>query len=67
MRSRGLYLLYRVKLFLDRVVDATNLFHQHFNDMAITKGEEKGESSTSAAKKVLKANTNGVANYELPW
>merc|ERR1712093_898893 len=35
--------------------------------MAVTKGEEKGESSTSAAKKVLKANTNGVANYELPW
>jgi hypothetical protein len=35
--------------------------------MAVTKGEEKGESSTSAAKKVLKANTNGIANYELPW
>jgi replication factor C subunit 2/4 len=35
--------------------------------MAVTKGEEKGESSMSAAKKVLKANTNGVANYELPW
>jgi replication factor C subunit 2/4 len=35
--------------------------------MALTKGEEKGESSTAAAKKVLKANTNGIANYELPW
>jgi hypothetical protein len=35
--------------------------------MAVTKGEEKGESSTSAAKKALKANTNGIANYELPW
>jgi replication factor C subunit 2/4 len=35
--------------------------------MAITKGEEKGESSTSAAKNILKANSNGIPNYELPW
>jgi replication factor C subunit 2/4 len=35
--------------------------------MAITKDEEKGESSMSAAKKVLKANANGAINYELPW
>jgi len=35
--------------------------------MAITKGEEKGESSMSAAKKALKPNSNGIANYELPW
>lgn len=35
--------------------------------MAVTKGSEKGESSTAAAKKVLKANSNGLANYELPW
>jgi replication factor C subunit 2/4 len=35
--------------------------------MAATKGEEKGESSTSAAKRVLKANSNGIPNYELPW
>jgi replication factor C subunit 2/4 len=37
------------------------------NTMAVTKGEETGESSMSAAEKVLKANTNGPANYELPW
>lgn len=35
--------------------------------MAVTKGEEKGESSMGAAKKVLKANANGAVNYELPW
>jgi hypothetical protein len=35
--------------------------------MTVTKKEETGESSISAAKKVLKANTNGPANYELPW
>lgn len=35
--------------------------------MAVTKGEEVGESSTSAAKKALKPNPNGVPNYELPW
>jgi replication factor C subunit 2/4 len=35
--------------------------------MAVTKGEEMGESSISAAKKLLKANTNGAVNYELPW
>jgi replication factor C subunit 2/4 len=35
--------------------------------MAVTKGDEMGESSMSAAKKVLKANTGGAANYELPW
>jgi replication factor C subunit 2/4 len=35
--------------------------------MAASKGEEVGESSTSAAKKVLKANSNGITNYELPW
>lgn len=35
--------------------------------MAVTKGEEVGESSTSAAKKALKPSTNGIANYELPW
>lgn len=35
--------------------------------MAAKKGEEKGESSTTAAKKGLTANTNGVTNYELPW
>lgn len=35
--------------------------------MAVTKGEEVGESSTSAAKKALKANANGAVNYELPW
>lgn len=33
--------------------------------MAVT--EEKGESSKTAAKKVLKPNSNGIANYELPW
>ena len=41
-----------------------------FNDsttMAVTKGEETGESSTAAAKKLLKPNANGIANYELPW
>jgi replication factor C subunit 2/4 len=36
--------------------------------MAVPKTvEEKGESSTAAAKKALTANTNGVTNYELPW
>ena len=36
--------------------------------MAVTKVvEEKGESSTSAAKRALTANPNGIANYELPW
>lgn len=35
--------------------------------MVSTKASEVGESSTSAAKKALKANTNGVTNYELPW
>jgi replication factor C subunit 2/4 len=35
--------------------------------MAVTKEAEKGESSMSAAKKVLKPNTNGAVNYELPW
>jgi replication factor C subunit 2/4 len=36
--------------------------------MAVQKAkEEKGESSTSAAKRALTANANGVANYELPW
>jgi replication factor C subunit 2/4 len=35
--------------------------------MAVTKSEEKGESSMTAAKKALKPNANGVANYELPW
>lgn len=35
--------------------------------MAVTKPDEKGESSKSAAKNALKANTNGVTNYELPW
>ncbi|KAG9232465.1 P-loop containing nucleoside triphosphate hydrolase protein [Amylocarpus encephaloides] len=35
--------------------------------MAVTKGVEKGESSTAAAKKVLHSNSNGMANYELPW
>jgi replication factor C subunit 2/4 len=35
--------------------------------MAVTKGEETGESSNAAAKKLLKPNPNGVANYELPW
>lgn len=34
--------------------------------MAVTK-EVQGESSEAAAKKVLKPNPNGVANYELPW
>jgi replication factor C subunit 2/4 len=29
--------------------------------------EEKGESSKTAAKKALKPNSNGIANYELPW
>jgi hypothetical protein len=29
--------------------------------------EEKSESSTAAARKALMANTNGMANYELPW
>ncbi|KAI3529755.1 replication factor C [Colletotrichum abscissum] len=33
----------------------------------ITKPEEAGESSTSAAKKALTAASNGVPNYELPW
>lgn len=35
--------------------------------MAVTKGEEKGESSATAAKNVLKASTNGIPTYELPW
>ncbi|KIM94860.1 hypothetical protein OIDMADRAFT_171696, partial [Oidiodendron maius Zn] len=35
--------------------------------MAVTKEEDTGESSMSATKKVLKANTNGAVNYELPW
>jgi len=35
--------------------------------MAVTKGEEKGESSTAAAKKTLKPQANGIPNYELPW
>jgi len=35
--------------------------------MAASKGEEKGESSTTAAKKQLKPNANGITNYELPW
>jgi len=35
--------------------------------MTTSKAPEVGESSTSAAKKALKANTNGVTNYELPW
>ncbi|KAI8181493.1 Replication factor C subunit 4 [Colletotrichum sp. SAR 10_86] len=33
----------------------------------ITKPEEVGESSTSAAKKALTAASNGAPNYELPW
>lgn len=35
--------------------------------MAVKKGDETGESSTSAAKKILTPNTNGNPNYELPW
>lgn len=35
--------------------------------MPAKKGDEAGESSTSAAKKILTANTNGSPNYELPW
>lgn len=35
--------------------------------MPATKGDEAGESSTSAAKKILKANANGSPTYELPW
>ncbi len=35
--------------------------------MPSARGDEKGESSTSAAKKALTAVTNGAANYELPW
>jgi hypothetical protein len=35
--------------------------------MAVTKGEEIGESSTAAAKQLLKPNSNGIVNYELPW
>jgi hypothetical protein len=35
--------------------------------MPAAKGEEVGESSTSAAKKALTANANGNATYELPW
>ncbi|PMD49213.1 P-loop containing nucleoside triphosphate hydrolase protein [Hyaloscypha bicolor E] len=35
--------------------------------MAVTKGDEMGESSTAAAKQLLKPNSNGIANYELPW
>jgi hypothetical protein len=35
--------------------------------MAITKDEEKGEYSMSAAKNLLKAKANGAVNYELPW
>lgn len=38
--------------------------------MAVTKTvavEDRGESSTSAAKKALTANTSGATNYELPW
>jgi len=55
----------RKAVSFNRVLDATEL--QQPPTMAVTKGEDIGESSTSAAKKVLKANTNGVANYELPW
>jgi hypothetical protein len=29
--------------------------------------EKLGESSSDAAKGALKANANGVVNYELPW
>ena len=35
--------------------------------MAVRKEQEKGESSMSAAKRVLKPNANGITNYELPW
>jgi hypothetical protein len=35
--------------------------------MAQPKSVETGESSASAAQNQLKANANGVANYELPW
>jgi replication factor C subunit 2/4 len=35
--------------------------------MAVTQGDEKGESSMTAAKKAIKPNANGIANYELPW
>jgi replication factor C subunit 2/4 len=40
-------------------------FFNNSTTMAVT--EEMGESSTAAAKKLLKPNTNGIANYELPW
>jgi replication factor C subunit 2/4 len=46
--------------------DATSIFNNS-TTMAVTKGETAGESSTAAAKKLLKPNANGIANYELPW
>jgi hypothetical protein len=53
------------KVFLDRVETRQNSFNSTI--MAVTKGETAGESSTTAAKKLLKPNANGIANYELPW
>jgi hypothetical protein len=46
--------------------DATSNFNTSAI-MAVTKGDEMGESSTAAAKQLLKPNSNGIANYELPW
>lgn len=35
--------------------------------MPVAKPEEKGDSSTSAAKKALSGASNGNTTYELPW
>jgi replication factor C subunit 2/4 len=43
------------------------VFFNNSTTMAVTKGEEIGESSTAAAKQLLKPNSNGIVNYELPW
>lgn len=52
-------------MFPDRV--ETRRKFNNSTTMAVTKGETAGESSTAAAKKLLKPNANGIANYELPW
>ena len=58
------HVINRVKCLSRR--DATKNFNI-CTTMAVTKGETAGESSTAAAKHLLKPNANGIANYELPW
>lgn len=52
----------RVKLFFRPRRDAPK-----FNINTTITMNGKAESSTSAGKQAIKATTNGVANYELPW